>query len=255
MYNQIMVMIEKNGMLSISEQLEKIILDEIKSGTLNPGDRIYSENSFARAQGVSRTTIQKVYDRLVSRKVLVRKPGKGTFVAMPTTTENLSLLVGFTEKMRQLGTEPETRLLEIKVVPALENIALELGLPLNSEVITIERLRLMHGIPFVLHYAVLPYQLCKDVLNYDLVHGSLTAFLRSTMGFDLERTQEVISAYPATAKDAGILEVKQNYPILMVEGRTFDVGGQLVRYSVARYRSDIVRLESQHQQRLIGGSI
>lgn len=255
MYSHIMITIQKDGMLSINEQLEKIILDEIKCGILKPGDRIYSENSFAKAQGVSRTTIQKVYDRLVSRSVLIRKPGKGTFVAMQTTTESLSLLVGFTEKMQQQGKDSETRLLGIKVEPVVENIALALDLPINSEVISIERLRLVHGIPFVLHYAVLPYPLCKDVLDYDLVNGSLTDFLKFIMGFNLERTQEIVSAYPANAKDASILEVKQNFPILMVEGRTFDVDGQRVRYSVARYRSDIVRLESQHQQRMIGGNL
>lgn len=241
-----MLHIDKEGILPISKQLEAMILEAIRTGELKPGDKVYSENAFAKILDTSRSTVQKVYDRLVLRDVLMRKQGKGTFVSFPTTTENLSLLVGFSEKMRQLDTDSETRLMSIKVVQAVENIALALDIPINSEVISIERLRLVRGVPFVLHHAVVPYPLCKKVLDYDLVHGSLTTFLTQEMSFELDRTQETISAYPASTDEADILCIKQNSPILKVEGRTFDIEGKRIRFSIARYRADIVRLQSHH---------
>jgi len=238
--------IDKNGIMPIHEQIEQSILEEIRLGILKPGDMAYSEQAFAKEQQISRSTVRMVYDRLVSKNVLVRKPGKGTFVAFPTTTENINLLVGFNEKMRSIGEKPETKLLKMEIRTADEKTALALDLPIGAQIIEIRRLRLMHGCPFVLHYAVLPYNLCKAVLDYDLTNGSLTSFLKTTLGFHLQHAQETISAYPASTEDSQNLDVKVGFPVLHVEGLTFDTEGRRIRLSVARYRSDMIKLQTFH---------
>jgi GntR family transcriptional regulator len=243
-----MVRVRKDDFESISDQLERIILEQIKSGDLNPGDRILSENVFAQIQGVSRSTVQKVYDRLVSKNILIRKPGKGTFVALPTTASSLSLLVGFSEKMRLQGSRAETKVLNIGIQNSDKHLSDIFNIPQDTELIVIERLRLITGIPFVVHYAALPYPLCKDVLNFDLEENSLTNILKFRLGFEIEKTEEFVSAYPARSEDVKTLKLDLNSPVLKVEGKTYDNRDTLLRYSVARYRADFVRLESCHRK-------
>jgi len=240
--------VDKNSIVPIHEQIEQAILDEIRLGILRPGDMAYSEQMYANEQQVSRSTVRMVYDRLVSKNVLVRKPGKGTYIAMPTAIENINLLVGFNEKMRLIGEKPETRMLKREVRQADERSAQALDIPVGSKVIEIHRLRLIKGCPFVMHVAMLPYELCKAVMEYDLTNGSLTSFLETTLGYKLEHAQETISAYPASAEDAHDLDVKLSFPILRVEGLTSDTEGRRIRLSVARYRSDMVKLQTFHQR-------
>jgi DNA-binding GntR family transcriptional regulator len=89
------VSISKDSNAPIHKQLEKMIMEKIRKGILKPGDRVSSEFGIANKYGISRSTVRNVFDRLVTKNVLLRRAGKGTFVAFPVTTENISLLVGF----------------------------------------------------------------------------------------------------------------------------------------------------------------
>jgi GntR family transcriptional regulator len=240
--------VEREKITPIHEQLEQVIMTQIRSGQLKPGDKAFSEPAFAEMQRVSRSTVRMVYDRLVARGVLVRRPGKGTYVAFPATTENVNLLVGFSEKMRSVGEVPKTRLLGLEVVEASGDISAALQVKRGDKVIRIRRLRLIQNRPFVTHSAVLSFPLCRAVLDVDLEQTSLTAVLESTLGFRLQKAEETISACPATVDDCRLLEVPRGFPVLVVQGLTFDQNGRPLRLSIGRYRSDLVRLQTFHQR-------
>mgnify|MGYP001814701366 CR=1 FL=1 len=91
--------ISKESDIPINQQLEEIILKKIETGILKPGDRVESEPAVARIYEISRSTARNVYDRLVSRNILFRRAGKGTYVSLPFTAGNSSLLVGFSKNM------------------------------------------------------------------------------------------------------------------------------------------------------------
>ena len=240
--------IRRDTITPIHEQLEEKILRHIRSGILKPGEKAYSEFAFAESQKVSRGTVRMVYDRLAACGILVRRPGKGTFVAFPATTENVSLLVGFTEKMRAIGEKPRTKVIAMEKVPASAQAAAALHVSEGDDVIQIRRLRMIKDRPFVIHTAVLPCPLCRDVLDMDLENGSLTSILENIFGFRLQKAQETISACQATAEDAGLLEIPAGLPVLVVEGLTFDEKGRAVRFSIGKYRSDLVRLQTFHER-------
>ena len=63
-----------------SEQLENHLLREILP-QYRPGERVPSEVEMARQLGTSRTTMHKVYFNLISRGLLYRQSGIGTFRA------------------------------------------------------------------------------------------------------------------------------------------------------------------------------
>jgi GntR family transcriptional repressor for pyruvate dehydrogenase complex len=66
----------------LSDQLAVLLGDQIDSGTLQPGDRLPTEQQLALAHGVSRTVVREAVHQLKSRELVVSRQGSGVFVAV-----------------------------------------------------------------------------------------------------------------------------------------------------------------------------
>lgn len=73
--------VDKTSSVSIHIQLKSIIKDMIESGELKEGDVLLPEREICKEQEISRMTVNKAINALVSEGILYRKQGKGTFVA------------------------------------------------------------------------------------------------------------------------------------------------------------------------------
>lgn len=240
--------ISKNSDIPISQQLEKMILNRIETGLLNPGDRVESEPGVAKRFDISRSTVRNVYERLVSRNILFRRPGKGTYVALPFNAGNASLLVGFSKKMEAVGMTPRTLLLKNKIVKAPEKVQEKLKIEKGEKIIEIHRIRSIKEIPFVIHLAYLPLEACRSVLDADLENISLTAFIENVLGVPIAYAEETVLALPAEPHEASLLDIKKGFPVLVKEGISYDRNNNPIRYSIAKYRSDVARLKTTHRK-------
>ena len=63
------------------QQIKALILGSLQAGEWKPGEAIPSENDLAARFKVSQGTVRKAIDELASENLLVRRQGKGTFVA------------------------------------------------------------------------------------------------------------------------------------------------------------------------------
>jgi len=109
--------------LPLYVQVEDTLADRIASGALPAGRQLPSEESLVGEFSVSRTTIRTTIQNLVRRGLVEIRRGKGTFVAQPRITQELTELTGFVEDMQVLGRHATARLLDKKVVPASEAVA------------------------------------------------------------------------------------------------------------------------------------
>ncbi len=230
----------------IHVQIEEMIIKDIKNGVLKPGLRVGSEIGIASKYKISRSTVRNVFDRLVAKNILMRRAGKGTFVAFPVATKNTSLLVGFSEKMKEIGYTIKTKVDKVEVKTSSSNVQKILELGQDNKIIVINRIRYINEIPFVIHCASLPFDRCKDVMNVDLENFSLTSTLKNILGIHLSHAEETIYAYASTSEESKLLEIKKGSPILVTEGLTFDDNELPIRYSIAKYRYDVVRLRTNN---------
>lgn len=78
------------------QQLKESIIEQIRRGELQPGDRVPSENELARRASVSRMTTKQALTELARDGWVYRIRGKGTFVAsaLPTSERKLPRAVG-----------------------------------------------------------------------------------------------------------------------------------------------------------------
>src|ERR1700683_4065946 len=90
-------------------QVEAVLAQDIAEGTLPAGSQLPTENGLIDRFGVSRPTVRKAVQNLIIRGLVEILRGKGTFVARPKITQELTALSGFVEDMQALGHHPTAR--------------------------------------------------------------------------------------------------------------------------------------------------
>jgi GntR family transcriptional regulator, arabinose operon transcriptional repressor len=73
-------MASKNGSLPLYQQIYDKIMEDVRAGRLNPGDRVPSENELSKRFGVSRITTKRTLEMLSEEGIVERVAGKGTFL-------------------------------------------------------------------------------------------------------------------------------------------------------------------------------
>src|SRR5580658_8636782 len=109
-------------------RVETILASEIADGDMKAGDQLPTEDSLIERFEVSRITVRRAIQNLVSRGLVEIRRGKGTFVAAPKITQELTKLSGFVEDMHAVGRKPTARVLSREIVTADTTVAAHLAL-------------------------------------------------------------------------------------------------------------------------------
>ena len=131
-------------------QLENLLAEKIDNGTLAPGSKLPTENELVDTYHVSRVTVRKALDALSQRGYLERRSGKGTFVAEEKLQRPLNGVVGFSQMCREMGCVPGGKTIRRSIELASEKEAAKLGIPEDSQILVIERIRYADGHPLLL---------------------------------------------------------------------------------------------------------
>src|ERR1700743_3033651 len=123
-------------------RVETVLASEIADGVLKIGDQLPTEDSLIARFEVSRITVRRAIQNLVGRGLVEIRRGKGTFVASPKITQELTELSGFVEDMHALGRKPTARVLSKEVVTADSIVAGHLALMKGERVVKVRRVRL-----------------------------------------------------------------------------------------------------------------
>ena len=148
--------------------VETVLAGEITDGDLKVGDQLPTEDSLIARFGVSRITVRRAIQNLVSRGLVEIRRGKGTFVVAPKITQDLTELSGFVEDMHAVGRKPTARVLGREIVPADATVAAQLALTRGERVVRIRRVRLANGIPLSFDETFLPLEIGKKIITNNL---------------------------------------------------------------------------------------
>ncbi len=211
-------------------QIKALLEDRLDAREWRPGEAIPSEIELARRFGVSQGTARKAVDALAADNLVVRRQGKGTFVA--THTEERASLFRFLRIRSNAGKDiqPTSRLLDVRRTKAPADIARLLGLKLGDPVLVLRRVLDYDGEPVVLDEITLPATLFKGLTKarYDAYRGSMYAFFESQFGVRMLQAQERIRAVPADPAAAAVLGVAPGTALLAVDRVTLTYGDRPV---------------------------
>jgi GntR family transcriptional regulator len=238
-------------------QLIEALKEKLGQGEWKPGDRLPSEAELCDLYRVSRTVVRQALREIELDGLILRRKGKGSFVAEPKISESLAQkLTGFYQDMVERGHEPVTRVLGNAVVPASKQVARSLAIQPGTPVVEIKRLRFVEGEPIVIVTSYLPYELCPQLPEVDLTNRSLYEFLEQECGLMIARGRRAIEAVGANEFEAELLQVNQGAPLILLDSVSYLEDGTPIEYYHALHRGDrsrfeveLVRIRAQGQVR------
>jgi GntR family transcriptional regulator len=222
-------------------RVETVLAGEVSDGDLKAGDQLPTEDSLIARFGVSRITVRRAIQNLVSRGVVEIRRGKGTFVASPKITQDLKELSGFVEDMHALGRKPTARVIGKEIVTADATVASHLALTRGERVIRIRRVRLADGVSLSFDQTYLPLEIGKKVMTNDLKVEPIFSLLERKYNVPLIEAEYKLDAVGAESEVAAALKVKQGSPIFRIERTSYSTGNRPVDYERLHYRGDLVR--------------
>lgn len=216
----------------LRERLRAVIA-ECEPDTLIP-----PEKDLMGYAGVSRATARRAIGDLVQEGLLVTRQGSGTYTAPLAVASELGRPTGFTETMARLGRKPTAQVLHARTQPCTPDLAPALGLETGSEVVFVERLRLLDGEPCMIESAHLPAALVPGILGEDLT-GSLYGLLRLKYGLVPVTGRETVGAVNADYRLAGLLHVPMAAALLATSRTTVTAAGLPMEYTIRHARGDL----------------
>jgi GntR family transcriptional regulator len=229
--------------------VEDTLAFEIVGHALPPGSQIPPENKLIERFGVSRTTIRKAIENLVSRGLLRIERGRGTFVAEPKITQELRELTGFVEDMHALGRVPTARLLDKQAMLADKAVARRLDLAPGSLVMRFHRVRLADGRPVSFDETYLPHELGEKVAGHDLDQEPIFALLEQRYGVALADADYQLEATTAGPLAAAALGVEVGAPVFLIERTSYTADGRPIDFERLYYRGDQIRFVTRLTRR------
>lgn len=233
-----MTTIDRNSPFPLYYQLKTILLEKIHSGAWEIGGLIPSENQLQNDYDVSRTTIRQTLSELVVEGYLVRKRGKGTFIAEPKVTYNPAKQFELNEYMQAQGVVLGWQMMDSAWVEASEPIAAILGLREHSEVWRIRRLRLADKRPIGYHISYLPKSIVQYIDERCLEAGQSLDYLKPYPKLQETQLQRTLEATIADKLDMDWLDAAPNTAILQLERVLSSSDKQPIELLVARFRGD-----------------
>jgi GntR family transcriptional regulator len=213
-------------------QIEALIVEGLDAGEWRPGEAIPSEMELAARFRVSQGTVRKAIDALAAANLVVRRQGKGTFVA--THTEEESSMFRFLRIRRDDGRAeyPASRLIDVRRAKAPAEKARLLELKTGEPVIVLRRVLEFEEEPVVLDEIVLPAALFKGLTRAKLeaYRGSIYSFFETRFGVRIVRAREKLTAIAADAATAQVLKLRPGDPLLAVERVTSTYGDRPVEW-------------------------
>lgn len=223
------------------QQIKALILRSLQAGEWRPGEAIPSEIELAARFKVSQGTVRKAVDELAAENLLMRRQGKGTFVATHAEEQvQYRFLRLAPDQVDALPGSASREFLDCRRLKAPADIARALQMKPGDMVVEVRRVLHFSGSPVVLDDIWLPGHLFKGLTADRLseYRGPMYGLFESEFGVRMIRAEEKIRAVAADEADARLLGVTLGAPLLSVERLSFTYGDQPVELRRGLYRTD-----------------
>ena len=207
------------------QQIKVLMLQSLQSGEWKPSAAIPSEMDLAARFKVSQGTVRKAIDELAAENLLVRRQGKGTFVA--THAEHhvqYRFLKLFPDNGDPNSEGPAQRqIIDCKRLRASTDVARALALRQGDAVLQVRRVLSFAKVPTILEDLWLPGTPFKGLTaerlrDYD---GPMYALFETEFGVRMVRAEEKIRAVLPDAEQCALLKIDGQTPLLSVERTAF----------------------------------
>jgi GntR family transcriptional regulator len=255
------------------QQIKTLILQSLQAGEWKPAEAIPSEMELASRYNVSQGTVRKAIDALANDNLLVRRQGKGTFVATHSArqvqTRFLRLVPDDSGESSAEGSNSSDtyssngkHILVERTITACNRqranaqLAGALRLQTGDAVIYIQRVLAypasapeQASIPTILEDIWLSGAPFKGLNLERLAQSSapMYAMFESEFGVNLVRATEKIRAVNPNPQEAALLQVTTSSPLLRVERVAYTYNNTPIELRTGLYRTDTRHYQNELQ--------
>lgn len=224
----------------IAEQIRNQIL---VTKELKPNQMLKTEVELGKEYGVSKMTIKKALDSLVTEGLIYKKRGLGTFVKnlshMPLSnimnSQQDPSLTGFSRTHK--GENISTRVVLYTVIPAGESIAAKLNISAEDFVYHMIRVRCIDEQPIVLEETYMPLDIIPGLKRIH-AENSIYSYIENDLQYSIQSSHILIKAKICSTELAEHLQLNPQEPVAEVTQIAFLDNGQIFEYSISSHRYD-----------------
>lgn len=238
------------GLIPLYFQVERKLREKLRSGEIVRENGILpSEEQLCRLFDVSRITVRKALGELALEGLIVRRPGKGTFL-VPRRKPIISQLFGNIEGLFMHGARTRMKLLHQNLIDPTPEIRQKLNLDDEKRLFHYQGLRYLGKEPYSAFSVYLPNHIGKFLTAADL-KGNQTIFksIEEATGVRMVEVDQVITASTAGEETAKALKMKPGDPILLVERVYFSQERKPVELAISYFQPELY----QYRIKLIRG--
>jgi GntR family transcriptional regulator len=235
--------------LPLYRRIEAELRQRIRDGNLKPGAQVPTEPELMAEYGVSRATVRQALARLVADGQLEIRRGLGTYVTARRFEHTIGGFYSFSREIERHGLTPGTRVLDLRAIPAAEDVADALGLPAGTRVVALRRLRLAGSDPLVVETSHLPAARFPGLEAIDFSHVRLYDTLQERYGCRPTRARETFEPILLSADEAPLLDQVRGEPALRVERVAYDQDDRPIEFCRSTVRGDRYRYSVELRDR------
>jgi GntR family transcriptional regulator len=221
------------------QQIKGLLTASLKESVWRPGEVIPSEVELARRFQVSQGTVRKAIDELAAENLLVRRQGRGTYVASHQEPKAQFRFLRLRANEGSTGS-PRSRIVDCRKVRAPAEVARALGMKGADSCLLVRRVLDFGSHPAVLDELWLASNLFRGLTaeRIEQFNGPLYGLFESDFGIRMIRAEERLSAQKVGKGEAILLELEPEAPVLVVDRTSYTYHDVPVEFRRGFYRTE-----------------
>lgn len=218
-------------------QIKADIINDIKKGVLQPGDKVDGETKLKKKYGVSTITVRKAFDDLINEDYLVGVQGVGTFVRKRRMIRGLTS-ISFSDELLQQGYKIDIFVDKIDEIKSTK-IAETLEIPAEQSIIRVGRVRYANDEPVAYHISFVDSRLIS-LEEAQKIH-EIKSFYKTLEKFDVKPEWVNENYTVKQVQDSNIaklMNVKKNSDTFFVKRKAYDELDNIIEYSETYFNKD-----------------
>ncbi len=238
--------INRQGPTPIFEQITQWMRQKIHTGEWANDHKLMSESNLASAFDVSRGTIRKAIESLITEKLLVRIHGKGTFVRNKVLLEQQPnwRLAGFSQDLISRGIPYSTEVLTKEIVSSDKEIQNLLNLQPSDKIFHMYRLRKINDQPVLLIENHINYELCEGIEAIDFTQNQLYITLEEQFKIEFNWARRSYKSINADKSITKHLKLKNEAAVMLAEEHYHSIDNEPIEYTRAWFDGQIFYIKA-----------
>ena len=223
---------------TVFENVAHAIAEKILDGSYSQEQKLPSEYDLAKEFNVSRLTVRKAIDLLISQNLVVKQRGKGTYIMKQSDKfqSGQNGLLSFTESAKAFGKTSKSVIIDFDTLSSVpKEITQKLQIK-NEAVFHITRLRYFDDDPMTIEEIFINPDYLPENIKPDMLEGSLFKLIEEKI--DISYSHQEIEAVLVTESLAEHLKVPIGDPVPLVHTITYSASGTPILFDNSYYRAD-----------------